>query len=538
MGFIYPEKGKSFTFVQTDEPKCGQQIGDTWWNGGPLSNLIFFSEDLKQSVWTKSNISYAVVGVKPPSFLPQSSKVWKLTDSDIANIGYLIQIPVTLSLGDTTSRIFSVYVKNIDSPGIQVSNQILHDETNYRHQYCRINFGTNVVTKVGPGNTYVDYIEDNWIKISNVLADDGTSDGVNDYVGLFIYPAIVSGVTDIGSILFCCPSLEIGNKPSRLYVPTTDMNPVSIVGKTCVYNGKIWQCYNLNLPGGDTGLVFGGYLSGVNPTSVIDKVIFPFDFGSATKVGNLTTVLYNGSCFNSSYHAYCGCGNRSGQSSKIDKTVFSNQSNAIFVRNALYSASGRVGLNSSLFGYLIAGQAGSSITAIDKLTLANDSTLIAAGSLSVARNNLAGFNSSTHGFAMGGNSLSSIEKLTFPFDSGVAPVIGNLTTNGYESCGCNSSIHGFNFGGTTKTTKIDRLDMGSGTSAVLVGNISTTRSECSANNSLYYGLVFSNVTNQTSSVDRIAFPFNSGISNIVGYLTTSNTYSTATDNTDFVAQFV
>jgi hypothetical protein len=88
-----------------------------------------------------------------------------------------------------------------------------------------------------------------------------------------------------------------------------------------------------------------------------------------------------------------------------------------------------------------------------------------------------------------------IERITFPFNSGTASNVGSLSTTRRESSACNSSIHGYICGG-------------------------------------YDG------TNYISTIDRISFPFDSGTASNVGNLSTSNTNQTATDNIDFIGQFL
>ena len=85
-----------------------------------------------------------------------------------------------------------------------------------------------------------------------------------------------------------------------------------------------------------------------------------------------------------------------------------------------------------------------SISTIDRITFPFDSgTASHVGNLSGSRNNSAGCNSSTHGYCMGeyggGNRLSTIDRITFPFDSGTANHVGNLSVFRYNSVGCDGT---------------------------------------------------------------------------------------------------
>ncbi len=104
-----------------------------------------------------------------------------------------------------------------------------------------------------------------------------------------------------------------------------------------------------------------------------------------------------------------------------------------------------------------------------------------------------------YGYCMGGYTgsarLSTIDRITFPFDSGTASHVGNLSGTQFSSAGCNSSNYGYSIGGNTGTTII-------------------------------------------STIDRIAFPFDSGTASHVGYLSIYRCNSAGIDSTDFNMLFV
>jgi hypothetical protein len=96
----------------------------------------------------------------------------------------------------------------------------------------------------------------------------------------------------------------------------------------------------------------------------------------------------------------------------------------------------------------------------------------------------------------GSSARSYIDRIAFPFNSGTALYVGNLSGNKYYTSGCNSTNYGYCMSGNTGSTYI-------------------------------------------STIDRITFPFDSGTASNVGNLTTSNSIaSNAIDNTDFNMFFV
>ena len=148
---------------------------------------------------------------------------------------------------------------------------------------------------------------------------------------------------------------------------------------------------------------------------------------------------------------------------------------------------------------------------------------------------------SNYGYVCGGwyggsgINFSTIDRFQFPFDSGTANQVGNLSGSRYWPSANNSDIYGYVCGGYSSGTlsTIDRFQFpfNSGT-ANQVGNLSVSRSHLSANNSSTYGYVCggdSGGNNYLSTIDRFQFPFNSGTANQVGNLSESR-YALGTNN--------
>jgi len=84
------------------------------------------------------------------------------------------------------------------------------------------------------------------------------------------------------------------------------------------------------------------------------------------------------------------------------------------------------------YGYSMGGYDGSNyVSTIDRITFPfNSGTASHVGNLSGEIRNSAGCNSSNYGYCMSGYSsgyLSTIERITFPFNSGTASYVGNLS---------------------------------------------------------------------------------------------------------------
>jgi len=191
-----------------------------------------------------------------------------------------------------------------------------------------------------------------------------------------------------------------------------------------------------------------------------------------------------------------------------------------------------------MYGYSIGGTDGSVfLSSVERFNFPfNAGYAHQVGSLSENLVTGSAVNSSSHAHAAGLSqagvtlSLTNVFSFEFPFDTGSSSHTYNLNYSGKLSASCNSSEHGFFMGGTPATytsySSIDRITFstGSGT-ASHVGNLSSSRRASGGCNSSNYGFSLGG-TNSTSpdhaglnEVDRIAFPFNSGTSSSVGFIT-------------------
>ena len=326
--------------------------------------------------------------------------------------------------------------------------------------------------------------------------------------------------------------------------------------KLKVYNGSEW--IDFKLIGGSGGSPYGyicGGFDGSNFISTIDRITFPFDSGTASHIGNLSQTKYATAACNSSKYGYvCGAEiDESAESfSTVDRITFPFDSGTASHVGNLSSKRGYIsGCNSSNYGYTFGGQTYSTQydyhSYIDRFSFPFDSgTATHVGNLNYTKIVVATNNSSNYGYCCGGSvsgaQFSIIDRIAFPFDSGTATHVGNMSSTRYANAGCNSSNYGYSLGGTDfgNYSQIDRITFpfDSGTSTH-VGNLSRSRSTSAGCNSSNYGYdLGGNDYGNYSQIDRITFPFDSGTSTHVGNLSRSRYHNVGCDGTDFVTMFV
>ncbi len=190
------------------------------------------------------------------------------------------------------------------------------------------------------------------------------------------------------------------------------------------------------------------------------------------------------------------------------------------------------------YGYNMGGNVAATTTSIiDRITFPFDSGVASnVGNLSQEMSNSGSYNSSNHGFNIAGNDIASavtsiIDRITFPFDSGPSVHIGNLTETKRYVAGFNSSIHGFSSGGYTGTdlkSIIDRITFPHDSGyANNIGNLNQSKYVPSSCNSSIYGYIMSGFTGSyLTTIERMSFPYDSGATSSVGNLTASKYRST------------
>lgn len=201
------------------------------------------------------------------------------------------------------------------------------------------------------------------------------------------------------------------------------------------------------------------------------------------------------------------------------------------------------------FGYIMGGTPISTwLSFIQKIAFPfNSGTATNVGNLTASMWGGGVCNSSNYGYLLGGymaNLLSStIQRITFPFNSGSSTNVGNLTKSKYLGASCNSSNYGYSLGGlinqsTIYTTNIDRITFpfDSGTSSI-VGNLNYSKLLLGGCNSSNHGFTFGGINNSgitnLSEIERISFPFNSGTSSQVGNLSYSGSYAASCNSTTY-----
>ncbi len=297
------------------------------------------------------------------------------------------------------------------------------------------------------------------------------------------------------------------------------------------------------------GYIAGGYNGSY--ISNIDRLSFSFDTGIESDVGNLKSARGYGVGCNSSIHGFHMSG-YSSYNSIIERITFPFKTgSSITVGNLDVTNYSSAGCNSSIHGFYMGGFNGTYRSTISRILFPHDSgTAINTGNLSLTIYGAVGCNSSTHGFSMGGDNgvasrISTINRITFPHNSGTASATGTLTnTVQYVPGGFNSSTHGYCYGGRSNaaadTSRIERIifPFASGI-ASNVGNLSGSKYSTSGCNSTNYGFSAGGYrSSYLSIIDKIIFPFDSGTANNIGNLSQSKYYTCGIDNTDFVSQFI
>lgn len=326
-------------------------------------------------------------------------------------------------------------------------------------------------------------------------------------------------------------------------------------GEFCRYTGSQWLC-SLPLKGGDLGYISGG------SDLTLESLYFPFDSGTSKLHGEDLFQIQTGysAGLNSSQSMFfCGGGTTSNaaQQSGVSRIDFNFRNPVVKLVGALTITRWYPGgCNNSQYGYILCGHSFSGGNAarssIERITFAQDSqSSVVVGNLTKSTYTNAGINSSNYAYSAGGYlsvstaQHSHLDRMTFPFNSGTSSVVGNLSSSVGNVASCNSSLYGFLMGGATnggnyiKLSIIQRFTFPNNSgSAVTKGYLSGPRFNNAGLNSKTDG--YSCTDNAaTSAIDKIIFPFESGVSYFVGNLSTStHNGKRAADNTDFISQFV
>lgn len=317
------------------------------------------------------------------------------------------------------------------------------------------------------------------------------------------------------------------------------------LNKVCTYlPNNTWDCLSVY---NSTGIVAGGY----SAKSSIENIIFPFDSGTAPISWYLATArTIPTPCSSSQFGFFCGGGINPTYYSTIDRIDYNVKNTTATIITYLSQAK-RIGggVNSSCCGYFAGEQLGTTFySTISKITFPFDSGIpLSTSKLTIARRDCIGVQSSQFGFFCGGvstQSYSKIDRIIFSSDTGTASSVGNLIVPNCETANFESETNGFICGGNENnagqySSRITRFafPFDSGTTSIVGSTASAARVTSYGCNASSYGYIaagaVSNVPTIVSSVERITFPFDSGIASNSGNLAISVYNHTATDNTLF-----
>ncbi len=184
------------------------------------------------------------------------------------------------------------------------------------------------------------------------------------------------------------------------------------------------------------------------------------------------------------------------------------------------------------FGYSLGGFPAALSDEIERMRFPfNSGVATLLGNLQNTATYSGGYNSSLRGYSCGnrtGTFASYIQRIDFPFQGGNADVVGNLNYSTGMSSGCNSSNYGYSCGGEdiddSMRSYIQRLtfphDAGTTTQDAYLGY--QTRGSSACNSSTYGYVSAGQVPSTVSTITRFLFPFNSGTASNVGNLSNSH----------------
>lgn len=296
------------------------------------------------------------------------------------------------------------------------------------------------------------------------------------------------------------------------------------------------------------------YNTGGSPGGHIEKFPFAIASGTATSVGDLTSLRGAVSGQSSASHGYTS-GNDGVQSGlqipykidlfKIDKFPFASDANATDVGQLSTLIKHSTGHSSENNGYISGGayQSGNppALTVthppliggpIEKFPFASDTNSSLVAELTVSRYQSAGISGSTHGYTAGGHSPSSPTTYNvidrFPFSSDAnATDVGDLSVTRDETSGHSSSFAGFAVGGNYPNKSRDRFPFATDANGADGGDLDYSREgqgETSGETDGfvaggYGGPPFSGTGGYRSAIEK--FPFFGGGSTEVGDLSGS-----------------
>jgi len=308
-----------------------------------------------------------------------------------------------------------------------------------------------------------------------------------------------------------------------------------------------------------TSIPYGFACGGWNEASIstINRILFPFDSGTAEFKGNLASSRAGGAGFNSSMFGFAATGIALNlpYTSTIERFVFPFDSGTSSIVGTIDTVARETcgGINCSSYGYIVGGDtwriSGTDYSYIDRVQFPFDSgsSTVCTSHLDTHRRYCFGLNSSSYGYTGGYPSQADIVRFLFPFLSGNAVVVGSLANGIRWREAVNSSTYGYIYGGgdgwiSSSYSYIDRIlfPFDSGT-ATYVGNLSFNVFGARGANSTEYGYVFGGFpypSARTSAIQRFQFPFDSGTASHVGNLTYNAESIFTIDGTDFVSIFI
>lgn len=276
---------------------------------------------------------------------------------------------------------------------------------------------------------------------SKVMKVNFPFDGVNySSVGNLTSSTLMYGCTGCNSSIF---GYFLGgqypvNTPQNLM---NKMNFATGLNATLIGNLTTSRCFNPSPNSSTFGYMMGGAIGLGSSVSSIERVMFAVD-GNSYICGNLPIAKSGLAYFNDAVSGFSICGevgtDGSSLSSSIHKILFPFDTGTATNVGIVTSATQRYGggFNSSNYGFYHGGAVSDSVSnsRIERVSFPyNTGNMAVVGNLSVSKTQSATCNTTGFGYSMvglnnvsGGAYYSSIDMIQFPFDSGVSIGIGNL----------------------------------------------------------------------------------------------------------------
>jgi hypothetical protein len=280
---------------------------------------------------------------------------------------------------------------------------------------------------------------------------------------------------------------------------------------------------------------YGWFAGGIPNTSIIDRIDFSADTGTASVRGVLSAIKYRLSAAGNNDYGWFGGGS---STSTVDRLTFRNDTSKLSERGTLSTikvAAGATGNDD--FGWFGAGNRATPsvvrLSTVDRIDFADDTgTASVRGPLSLVRDQLAATGNNNYGWFAGGRNppsgFSTVDRIDFVDDTVTASVRGPLSLARFALSATGNDNYGWFNGASPSSSTVDRIDFADDTvTASVRGPLSANRGYSASTGNDNFGW-FAGGFPALSSVDRIDFADDTVTSSNRGVLSVGRRDLTAT----------